>query len=187
MDKLLHLARPSRWTIVLRGVTNHLCSAVCHVDNGAVRCTHHGLSLTVAVPVVGYDVGLVVLEICQVRTALYPPQALAVQLIDLDDAILTLIAPTCQARIDIALVPHLNQYFQLAVTVNIGHAGIVRLVDALQVTMVWSYFQIGLAPGGHLGRCRLLAAAHYGSHLITATCRAASIDIIRGRQAGSNL
>ena len=60
-------------TIVLRGIANGVGRAVGTMDYGTVGSTHHSLSLAVAVPVVGYDVLLVVLEIAHVRTAVHPP------------------------------------------------------------------------------------------------------------------
>ena len=60
-------------TVVLRGIANGVGRAVGTMDDSTVGSTHHSLCLAVAVPVIGYDVLLVVLEVAHVRTAVHPP------------------------------------------------------------------------------------------------------------------
>ena len=66
--------------------------AVGLVYDSAVGSTQHSLGLAVAIPVVSNDVVLVVLEIGHVRSQVNPPQPLSVELIYLDDGILTVVS-----------------------------------------------------------------------------------------------
>ena len=70
--------------IILRGVANGVGSAVGHVDDAAVLQAGHTLGLAVAVPVVGHDVDLILLEIPHVGAAVDPPEQRAVELLHLD-------------------------------------------------------------------------------------------------------
>ena len=112
-------------------VANLYRLAGCRMHHGAVRGAEHGLSLAVAIPVVSHDVVLVVLEVGHVGAEVNPPQFLSVELVYLDDGILALVACGQVSLGRVAAVVELEKYLQLAVTVNVGAAGIVGDVGAL--------------------------------------------------------
>ena len=183
VDEPLTAAR--RGTIVLRLVTNHLRRTVGHVDGGTVGSTHQGLGLSVLVPVVGHDVGLVKLEVTQVRSAVNPPQLLTIQFVHLNDVILTVGTTTRITGIGIGAVPHLDDQLQFAVAVHISHTGIVGLEGAGERTMVGHNLQIALCPRSNGLTLSLFLTAHHGTHRIFARCAATGISIVRGIQRRS--
>ncbi len=170
--------RASTGTVVLRLVANDDGLARCSVYDGTVSGTQHCFSLTVAVPVEGHDVVLVVLEVGHVRSEVYPPQLLAVELIHLDDGILTVVAGGQIALGGIAVVVELEEDFHLTVAVNIGAARIVGHVGALQVAVVHLHFQVVVAPNARSGALRLRNAPHNRLHRVGAACGAALVQVV---------
>ena len=67
------LTAGSSCEIILRLVTYYIFRSVGHVDDGPVCCTHHGFGLTVLIPVIGYDILLIILEVCHIRPKVNPP------------------------------------------------------------------------------------------------------------------
>ena len=79
-------------TIILRSVAYNICRTISTMDSSAVSSTHHNFCLTVTIPIVSYDILLVVLEVTHVRTTVHPPQACTIEFQSLEDAIFALVA-----------------------------------------------------------------------------------------------
>ena len=118
-------------TIILRSITNNICRTICAMDSSTVSSTHHNFCLTVAIPVVGNDILLIVLEVAHVRSAVYPPQTGAIELQSLEDAIFALIAFFRTTSFSFILVVKLHQYIKLTIAIEVGTASIIRNQGAL--------------------------------------------------------
>ena len=122
------------------------------MDNGAVGSTHDSFRLAVAVPVIGYDVLLIILEVTHVRTAVDPPKARTVLLQTLEDAVLFgLYASNGRTIFGIILlhllqVVKLHQNLQFAVSIDIGAAGIIGNKGALDVLVLKNDFLVCVCP-----------------------------------------
>ena len=117
---------------ILAVSTNGIGSAISHVDSRAFFKSHYDLSLAVHIPVVTYDILLVVLEVAHVRTTVHPPENTTVLLQTGQHSIfpgLHTIDGRSILRIKLftfLLVGELHQNLQLAIAIHIGAAGIVR-------------------------------------------------------------
>ena len=149
------------------------------MNGRTVCCTHQCLGLAVLIPVISYNVGLVKLEVTQVGTTVYPPKFLTVQFVNLYHIILTVGATGRIASFCISTVPHLDDQFQLTVTVHISHTGIVGLKRTGERTMIRNYLQIALCPRSDSLALCLFLTSHYGTHCILARCTTTAISIVR--------
>ena len=117
---------------ILAVSTNGIGSAISHVDSRAFFKSHYDFSLAVHIPVVTYDILLVVLEVAHVRTTVHPPENLTVLLQTGQHRILlglNAIDGWSILRIKLLtflLVGELHQNLQLAIAIHISTAGIVR-------------------------------------------------------------
>ena len=149
---------------------------------GSVAGSQHGFGLAITVPVVGYDILLVILEVGHVGSPVYPPEFLTVQLIDLHDEVLAIVACFLIGSTGPTAVVELQQDFQFSVTIHISTTGIIGYVCRFQGTMIRSYLEILLRPWCHGVTLFLWYASHHGLHLITARSTSAVIGIIGNRQ-----
>ena len=131
-------------------VANLDCLACGRVNHRAVGSTEHCFGLAVAVPVIGDDVVLVVLEVGHIRAEVNPPKFGTIELVDLDDGIFALIAAGQIALCGIVAVVKLEQNLQLAVAVDIGATGVIGNVGALQVAVIHLNLKIVVRPRLHL-------------------------------------
>ena len=139
--------------------------AVGFVDDGAVGSAHNGFGFAVAVPVVGHDVLLIVLEITHIGAAVDPPETGAVLLQHFEDAVfLRVYAANLGAvlrvgLLDFAPVVELHKDFQLAITVDISATSIVGDECTLDTFVRQSDFLVATGPYvGSLALVLFLAA-----------------------------
>ena len=138
MGKPFYASFCLRLAIVLPGSsilavsTNGIGSAISHVDSRAFFKSHYDFCLAIHIPVVTYDILLVVLEVAHVRTTVHPPENLTVLLQTGQHRILlglNAIDGRSILRIKLfafLLVVKLHQNLQLAIAIHISTAGIVR-------------------------------------------------------------
>ena len=176
--------------VALRRVADDVGLAVGSVNRRTVGSAHDALGLTVLVPVVGGDIRLVVLEVPEVRTAVYPPQQCAVELEDLYAVVVrTGIVGT------VGLTPLFHNEFHLSVAVDISHGGIVGLKGigdvgaVLHRVALWTrnleVSESVAVSAEHLcgrDRSRLLQAVDDSPHRIGAGGRAGGVGIVADRQ-----
>ena len=152
--------------IVLRRIADLIRRTISHVDHRTIGGTHHGLSPSILIPVVGDDVLFVVLEVGHVRPEVYPPELPSVEFIHLYNKVLALVACLRIVCRGPALVIKLKKDLQFAVAVNIGTTGVIGYVCRLQVSVVWRNLQIVLCPYGGNLRMRFLRASNHGGHCV---------------------
>ena len=151
------------------------------MDSGTIAGTHHHFGLTILIPVVGYDVLLVVLEVAHIRTAVNPPQTGAIHLQALHDAIFLGGGATNNGTIlgvgllYLALVVELHQYLQFTIAIYIGTAGIVGHKFALNILVFQLNLFVACCPRRCLLAQCLLLTSNYGGNLIGAIDGAARI------------
>ena len=128
----LWLAIVSPCRTILAVSTNSIGSTISHVDSRAFFKSHYDFCLAVHIPVVTYDILLVVLEVAHVRTTVHPPENLTVLLQTGQHSIflgLNAIDGRSILRIKLftfLLVGELHENLQLAIAIHISTAGIVR-------------------------------------------------------------
>ena len=117
---------------ILAVSTNGIGSAISHVDSRAFFKSHYDFCLAIHIPVVTYDILLVVLEVAHVRTTVHPPENLTI-LLQTGQHRIFLGLHTIDGRsilriklFTFLLVGELHQNLQLAIAIHIGAAGIVR-------------------------------------------------------------
>ena len=172
-------AAPGGVAVVLGGVADGLGGAVGHVEYSAVGGAHHTLGAAVAVPVVGHDVELVVLEVGHVRTGVNPPQAGAVEFQGFYHVVFAVVAAGQETLVGIAHVDALEQQLELAVAVEVGGAYVVGLETARQPFMGEGNLQVVLCPGGHGMAGSLLLPPHHGAHAVLAAGGAGGVGVVR--------
>ena len=128
--------------LVLRWVTNGVDGTIGRMNLSTISHTHDALGLTVHVPVVGSNVGLIVLEVPKVRTTVYPPEQGTVELIHLNT-----VEVDVSRRYLVAGANLLNQNFHLSVTIHISDSGIVGLVVVGNVGSTVIGSAVGLGDG----------------------------------------
>ena len=143
--------------IVFRLVTDDNGLTRCSVENGTVGGTHDAFCLAVAVPVIGGNVGLVVLEVTEVGAAVDPPKQLSVEFKHLDAVEVGTVGFVFGI---ISGADLLDDELHLAVAVYIGDGGIVGLIDIGDVGLS----VVGEALG--LGNLQIVIRQH-GSNLGT--------------------
>ena len=128
----LWLAIVSPCRTILAVSPNSIGSTISHVYSRAFFKSHYDFCLAVHIPVVTYDILLVVLEVAHVRTTVHPPENLTVLLQTGQHSIflgLNAIDGRSILRIKLftfLLVGELHENLQLAIAIHISTAGIVR-------------------------------------------------------------
>ena len=117
------VVRPRR--AVLSVSTDGVGGTVSHMDDRAFLQSHHSLGLAILVPVVGYDVLFVVLEVAHIRTAVDPPEERSVHFQHFQDGVFAVVALFWEVGTNFVLVVELHQYLQLTVAVHVGTAGVI--------------------------------------------------------------
>ena len=183
-EKLRHGTVLAVGAIVLRLVADDNRLARSGVDDSTVGGSHDALGLAVAVPVIGGDIGLVVLEVAEVGAAVDPPEQIAVELKHLDAIEVGTIGFVLGV---VGGAELLDDEFHLAVTVYIRNGGVVGLIDIgdISLSVVGETFGLGdleIVIRQHSGRLRtggLLHSFYNRAHGIGATGSTSRIGIIR--------
>ena len=137
--------------IVFRFVTDDNGLTRCSVENGTVGGTHDAFCLAVAVPVIGGNIGFVVLEVTEVWTAVDPPKQLPIEFKHLDAVEVGTVGFVFGI---ISGADLLDDELHLAVAVYIGDGGIVGLIDIGDVGLS----VVGEALG--LGNLQIVMSQH---------------------------
>jgi len=183
-EELGHIAVLTVGAIVLRLVADNDGLARSGVKDGTIGSAHDALCLAVTVPVIGSDIGLVVLKVAEVGAAVDPPKQIAVELKHLDAVKVGTVGLVLGVIRGAEL---LDDEFHLAVTVYISDGGIVGLIDIGHVSLavVGETFGLGdleIVMRQHSGRLRtggLLHSFYNRAHGIGATGSTSRISEIR--------
>ena len=152
-------------TIDLGGIADGLRGTIRHVEHGTVGSTEDDLSLSVLVPVVGIDVHLHTRHGVQVRTAVNPPKAGTVHLQCLDMVVMSGILSAI-----IRPATTFQEYFLHAITVQVGYAYIVRLINRGNIVALLVNnrleldVEIIISPDVHALALRLFHTSYNRSH-----------------------
>ena len=112
-------------SIVERNVTDDIGRAISHMDGGAVGSAENTFCTTIAIPVVGYDVLLIVLEVAHVGSTVDPPEYSTIELHTFEERILSVVAVLWITGTDLALVIIFNKDLEFAITIHVGHADVI--------------------------------------------------------------
>ena len=95
------------------------------MDGGAVGSAENTFCTTIAIPVVGYDVLLIVLEVAHVGSTVDPPEYSTIELHTFEERILSVVAVLWITGTDLALVIIFNKDLEFAITIHVGHADVI--------------------------------------------------------------
>ena len=154
------------------------------MKDGTIGSAHDALCLAVTVPVIGSDIGLVVLKVAEVGSAVDPPKQIAVELKHLDAVKVGTVGLVLGV---VGGAELLDDEFHLAVTVYIRNGGVVGFIDIGDVclavvgeTFRFGNFQIVMCQhGSSLGTGGLLHTFYYRAHGIGTVCATGRISEIR--------
>ena len=167
-------------TVVFRGIAHCINGSVGHVDGGAVGSAHHSFGLAIAVPVVGHDVLLVVLEVAHVRSTIDPPEHCSVEFQTLEEAVLSVVSVAWITGGHLTLVVVFQQDFQFTVAIHIGAAGVVGNIGAFERLVVLGHdFQVTLSPYGSFLALCLLHTPYNGGHRVFVAGAARCVPVVR--------
>ena len=134
-------------SIVERSVTDDIGRAISHMDGGAVSSAENTFCTTIAIPVVGYDVLLIVLEVAHVGSTVDPPEYSTIELHTFEERILSVVAVLWITGTDLALVIIFNKDLEFAITIHVGHADVVGYVGGGKRSVMLRHdFEIVLCP-----------------------------------------
>ena len=158
-------------TVVLGGITYGLGGAIAHVQHRTVGSTHHTFCLAIAIPVVGGNIDLIVLEVAHIAATVDPPQAFATHLVCLDDGVAIVGTGIAVVKLD-------NQ-LQFTVTVQIGSCGIIGHKGGCERAVVHLDFLIVGCQRSGRRRLGLCHSPHHGLYCIGRGGGATCIKIVR--------
>ena len=170
-------------------ITNLGSRAVGMMDNHVVGTTHEHLGLSVAVPVVANGVVLLVRTAHHVRSEVNPPEALALDVVNLEMIVGGLVALGIYTRgVVVGTVVALHDELRHTIAREVGQRNVVDVAiggHVLAVTRLhggYGKFDVLEVHAGHSSTLLLLHTLHDRCHLVLRATLAGSIYVVRDAQ-----
>ena len=170
-------------------ITNLGGRAVGMMDDHVVGTTHEHLSLSVAVPVVANGVVLLVRTAHHVRSEVNPPEALALDVVNLEMIVGGLVALGIYTRgVVVGTVVALHDELRHTIAREVGQRNVVDVAIGGHVLAVarlhggYGEFDVLKVHAGHGSTLLLLHTLYDRCHLVLRTALAGSIDVVGDAQ-----
>ena len=170
-------------------ITNLGSRAVGMMDDHVVGTTHEHLSLSVAVPVVANGVVLLVRTAHHVRSEVNPPEALALDVVNLEMIVGGLVALGIYTRgVVVGTVVALHDELRHTIAREVGQRNVVDVAIGGHVLAVarlhggYGKFDVLEVHAGHSSTLLLLHTLHDRCHLVLRATLAGSIYVVRDAQ-----